>query len=513
MLLLTVTTYNGVPTDSISIEFNELGGTIGRVAGNHMTLPDRERTVSRVHAEVLFRNGAYVIQDRGSNPIAVNGRELGKGREESIRPGDTLQVGGYVISVTAAAARISSDPFADLFGDDGAIPKRSPVVEPSLIAPEGRRAATIPDDWDIFASDAPAPRDSIGLFGEGLPTATPTNSLRMDGKSTGSSHGESLDDLFGLGTVSGVDRLTGSGALSPFDATAPNEINNDSPFNLLKPPSLVPPPIPDDVSDLQTPWVRAQRAVPAAPPGAVLSWKSTALPQSLPQVPPAPQQRSEPFVSATQTASSLARPSVGESNQAELLEAFLVGIDVPDLRLEALTPGLMNRIGQLLRESTRGTVELLAARAALKREVRATVTMIIAKDNNPLKFSPSVDAALQHLLGPVTKGFTPPVAAVRDAYDDLRGHQIGMLAGMRAALEGVLMRFDPLALEAKLAPASGLAGLIPAARKAHLWAAFEALHAQISREAEDEFHELFGKAFVDAYEAHLDQLHQNDSSR
>lgn len=513
MLSLTVTSYNGAPTDSISVEFNELGGTIGRAAGNHMTLPDRERTVSRVHAEVLFRNGAYVIQDRGSNPVSVNGRELGKGREESISPGDTLQVGGYMISITATAARTSSDPFADLFGDGGAVPKRSPVVEPSLTSPQTRSAATIPDDWDVFASDAPVARDPFGSFSQAGPAATPTDSLRMDGKTAGSSDGESLDELFGLGTVSGADPLTGSGLLSPFDAPVPAATETGSLFSLLKPPSSSAPPIPDDVPDLQTPWVRAHQAVPTAPPGAVLSWESTSPPQSIPHAPATPRPRHEPFVSAAQPAPAAARTSVAASDQAELLEAFLSGIDVPDLRLEALTPGLMNRIGQLLRESTRGTVELLAARAALKREVRATVTMIIAKDNNPLKFSPSVDAALQHLLGPVTKGFTPPVAAVRDAYDDLRGHQIGMLAGMRAALEGVLMRFDPLTLEAKLAPASGLAGLIPAARKAHLWAAFEALHAQISHEAEDEFHELFGKAFVDAYEAHLDQLHQNDSSR
>ena len=32
---------------------------------------------------------------------------------------------------------------------------------------------------------------------------------------------------------------------------------------------------------------------------------------------------------------------------------------------------------------------------------------------------------------------------MRDAYDDLRAHQFGFLAGMRAALEGMLKRFDP----------------------------------------------------------------------
>ena len=39
--------------------------------------------------------------------------------------------------------------------------------------------------------------------------------------------------------------------------------------------------------------------------------------------------------------------------------------------LPALTPELMEQIGQLLKEATAGTVELLAARAAFKRELRA----------------------------------------------------------------------------------------------------------------------------------------------
>ena len=81
--------------------------------------------------------------------------------------------------------------------------------------------------------------------------------------------------------------------------------------------------------------------------------------------------------------------------------------------------------------------ELLSAGfAALKREMRAELTMIVSRENNPLKFSPNVDVALQHLLGPPAPGFMPAAPAVRDAFDDLRAHQLGVMAGMRAALDG-----------------------------------------------------------------------------
>ena len=41
--------------------------------------------------------------------------------------------------------------------------------------------------------------------------------------------------------------------------------------------------------------------------------------------------------------------------------------------------------------------------------------MIGAQANNPLKFSPTVEVALAHLLGPGVRGFMPAEAAIRRA--------------------------------------------------------------------------------------------------
>ena len=363
MLVLTASTYNGAPSERHTAAFGENGGTIGRAEHNHMVLPDAERTVSRVHADIAFRNGGYVIVDHGSNPIAVNGQEVGSGREAPLMPGDTLQIGAYLLLVSAGLAVASKDLFADLFEDTGASAHR--VANPSA--------------WPVTSSPAPLPAPATGD-----------------------------------------------------------------------------PPILDHVVDAQI-------------------------------------------------------PAAGQAAPDALLAALLDGLDVPGLHIEPLTPALMRQIGVLLRESTRGTVELLAARAAVKRGVRAEATAIGPRENNPLKFSPSVEVALQHLLGPPARGFMPAPAAMRDAFDDLGAHQIGMLAGMRAALEGAIARFDPAQLEAALAPRSGLVNLIPTRRKARLWESFEALHAKLSSEAEGEFHRLFGEAFVRAYETHIEQLQRDDA--
>lgn len=197
---------------------------------------------------------------------------------------------------------------------------------------------------------------------------------------------------------------------------------------------------------------------------------------------------------------------------SELLDAFLRGLGVP-LELPAgLTPALMEQVGLLLREATQGTLDLLKARASIKREVRAEATMIASRNNNPLKFSPDIAFALAQLLSSRSHGFMAGGEAMRDAHDDLRAHQTGLMAGMRSALAAVLARFEPAGLEARVAHGL-LDRLQPASRKARLWELFGQQYAELAREAGDDCNALFGKAFLDAYEQQVGRLQGDDDQR
>lgn len=198
---------------------------------------------------------------------------------------------------------------------------------------------------------------------------------------------------------------------------------------------------------------------------------------------------------------------LGETEPAPLsapLEALYHGLGVPVP--PAPSAEQLELIGALLRSAVGGTLELLAARNVAKRELGANPTLLQTRENNPLKFSPDVDAALGHLLGPAQRGFVPPLVAVHEAFDDLRAHEMAVLAGMRAALDAVLARFDPATLEQRLAPKAVWQNLLPAARKARLWERYGEQYAQILREIEGDFDSLFGRAFLDAYRAQLDEL-------
>ena len=157
-------------------------------------------------------------------------------------------------------------------------------------------------------------------------------------------------------------------------------------------------------------------------------------------------------------------------------------------------------VGSVLRSATAGAFDMLAARAATKREVQASVTIISVQANNPLKFLPNADAAMLQLLGKKMPGFMRADVAMRDAFDDLRAHEVGVIAGTRAALTEVLGKFDPAVLGEKLAKGSVLESVMPSARKAKLWDMYLERYLQIRREAEDDFQSIFGRAFVQAYE-------------
>ena len=196
-----------------------------------------------------------------------------------------------------------------------------------------------------------------------------------------------------------------------------------------------------------------------------------------------------------------------------LLQAFLAGLAMPDLKVPGgMTPELLTSVGQIMRESMRGTVEMLLARAEMKREVRAEVTLIAVGKNNPLKFSPTVDVALAHLLTPHGQGFMRPVDAVRDAHNDLRSHQFGFMAGMRAALERLITRFSPTHVEQRLSSKGVLGFFALSSRRARLWSLYEQLHREISEEADADFQALFRKEFRRAYEAQIDKLEEEDAA-
>ncbi|GAB3552548.1 hypothetical protein GCM10027343_38210 [Noviherbaspirillum agri] len=190
-----------------------------------------------------------------------------------------------------------------------------------------------------------------------------------------------------------------------------------------------------------------------------------------------------------------------------LTEAFLKGAGLPAAALPSgLTPELMELVGQLLKTSINHNLELTKLRATVKREVNAEVTMVVVRNNNPLKFFSDSETVLTQMLRKKMPGFMSPIEAMDDAHEDIKGHQMALMAGVREQMRALIASLNPAALE-KDVPASPLMdAVVPSARKARAWDKFLEVFARIKRQHDGDVHAVFGKAFLDAYEKEAERV-------
>jgi FHA domain-containing protein len=391
----------------------------------------------------------------------------------------------------------TADPFADLFGAAAPAASGVPASSAAWGAPPAAPVARLPDDFDPFAAPPPPARaerqpssaSPAGAFDDLIPSAAPS----------------SIDDLFGLPRGQG-DPLAAFMA----DAAPPREPGaagvgsiggvalSTDPMALFGSP---PPPVAESRPALADHVPEMRGAF--RPPGIVV-----------PSPPPVVEPPAPPPLAPVRTppVAAIAASAAAELGSADAHALWAAFSEAAGLRLQppqGLNPELMRVIGTLLRTSIEGTLQLMSVRAATRVELRAQVTMIQARNNNPLKFSPDAQSALEQMLQPPMRGFLPGPAAMTESMNDLVGHSIGTMAGTRAALEGVLDRFAPKELEAKLAGKSMLDSVLPMARKARLWELYLQHFETIRNEAQEDFQNLFGKAFLAAYEQQLDRLHND----
>jgi FHA domain-containing protein len=210
---------------------------------------------------------------------------------------------------------------------------------------------------------------------------------------------------------------------------------------------------------------------------------------------------------SAQTAAVTAPEAAQPAEHRALIQAFLNGAGIPSVTLaQGLTPEFMETVGKLLAISVQGTMDLNSQRALVKREVKADVTQVVVRNNNPLKFLPDSQTVLTQMFRKKMPGFMSPTEAMEDSYEDLHAHQMAVVAGMRAAMADMLKRLHPEGLEEKVKDLSLLDSMRLGSRKAKLWDSYLELYGKIGAEAQDDFQALFGEAFLDAYEREIERV-------
>ncbi len=485
-LKLTITSYQRLSPGQEATRILESGLIrIGRASRNDWILQDPERILSSEHCIVHCKNDGYFLIDTSTNGTFLNDSEerIPRSQEVELKDGDHFVLGEYEITATITDDEIGQEQESD-----------GPVTAIALSPPD-----LIPPS-DIVPAESPAD-----------PAKPAFNDLLADSRI-------GLNPL-GLGHSPAGARTSGAATEPPDDIGGPEGA-------VYEPPELLLPNAPPDVQhQASTPAAEPPPTDQAAPPIDEVpnlipdDWWQNLAPAPLQAPPPPSQPPFTPPVPAPPVAAPKSVPSVApapkpaaplaaqsaQPGTPDLLQAFLGSAGLPHLTLTGEQQlAVMNNLGAIFHETVQGLMDILLARGDIKGEFRLNRTVIGPVENNPLKTPPGqpplrVEQVMALLLVGQKGAYMPPVQAVQEGFNDIKAHQLAVMAGIQAALSRLLARFDPSHLETRLQQ-SVLDNLWPANRKAKYWDLFNAEYQAIAREAEDDFNELFGDEFARAYE-------------
>jgi type VI secretion system protein ImpI len=429
------------------------GLDIGRDQHLDWCLPDPSRAISGRHCEIRFNDNAYWLRDISTNGTFVNGGAYRVQSPYRLQHGDRLEIGQYIIAVAideaergvpgpAERAAMPPPPGESLWDSNG--DEAPPIARRDLIPPQKYQPVHAPFiDW---AADIPTPSESAQVYA--APPAPPPQPSRPD-------------DL----------------AWAPYQPPPVPEPEPIAPIPTpRRPPSAAP---------VGNPWDETP-AVPPARPSFDAPYDPPPRPMAPPPPPPPP----------------MGAPAGGPSiSAAEFIARFARGAGLPVEELTWQDPGAFaEQTGALMRLIAIELKALLAARAESKRIARSSnQTMIQAQDNNPLKFSPTIEDALKLIFGRPTSGYLNAQKAFEESFRDLKVHQIKTYSAMQHALRMLVEDLDPQAVAEGLDVGRGLDGLL-SSRKGKLWDAYVARWEAKTAPYEDGLVDAFMLYFAECYD-------------
>ena len=468
-LILELSARRGAGPGATSHVFDEAGGTIGRDAKNSWVLPDGE--VSARHAQISYRNGSFYIEDTNStNGVSINSLEnrLVPSRRYPLTSGDRIFIASHVVTVTIAAAEqqpavrrpLEADPFADdpFASGDAAFAGQSPFPTPA-------------------AADSAEELNPLNLLG-----GAPKPRARRPADPPRPAAGSVLESYYRPPDVVPV---------KPPPAPAHELVPHD--YDPLRDDSVIAPADELFASAPAPPPLEAIQEPPAPPPPMPPPAPTTTMPRPVdlrPSTPLGPGPANEP----------------GQPRTSIDLQALLEGAGLEGVVAAA---DLEQTFGQILRVVVEGVMEVLRSRHEIKDEFRMHLTQFRPAENNPLKFSANVEDALHNLLVKRNAAYLGPVESFAEAFQDLRHHQIAMLAGMRAAFDALLAEFDPDHLQNEFDRHIKTGALLSVPAKLRYWDFYRDRLRELVQDKDATFRRLFGEEFAEAYEAQLRRLKES----
>lgn len=483
-----------VPGGGTPVELRGPSLSIGRSLENDLVLPDPEKILSKLHCVLHDQDGGVVVVDHSSNGTFLNYGKMPLGPVPTpLSDGDVLSLGPYELMVSISTQNTTLDPGLD---------ELSPFDQQSVSHGHAAAADGIADLLDGPSQETDFLDDLLGESNPSGPSAVARPELGEDG----------LLPPLGDDDISIAEENVG-----PSGPDFTQSQHEAAEFEHFQPPSVAST-IPDGWDDDFFAGIEPAKPDLDIPEGT--NDASVLPPNGDPELGNHDLEADDPFQEQKEVEPVPAvQPSKQTSKQPQLQAetgtpaasvdaalAFLRALEAGDLTQDGEDlEEVMERLGRVMRVLIHGMREILMTRASLKSEFRIQQTMISAGGNNPFKFSVSPEQAIQAIVDPPAKGYLNPVEAAEQALQDIKAHEVAVMAGMEAALKGLLGRLSPGEVSKQLDSSGGVGGLLKG-KKARYWEVYEKMYAEISDQAENDFHDLFSRAFVRAYQEQLDRL-------
>ncbi|WP_404343632.1 type VI secretion system-associated FHA domain protein TagH [Pseudoalteromonas mariniglutinosa] len=180
--------------------------------------------------------------------------------------------------------------------------------------------------------------------------------------------------------------------------------------------------------------------------------------------------------------------------------AFLQGLGINAQLAESFdNEQLWLQMGQGFNLLLMGMMDMLRQRAAIKNQLKVNHTMFQSAQNNPLKFSATIDDAIQNLFMKNSASFLSSSDAINESFADTKSHEKALMAGVVGVLNGLLEQLSPTNIEQQAVENSGIMKHVPRHIDATSWKLYQNLYSEIASDVNSKGAMALSDDFLRAY--------------
>ena len=206
------------------------------------------------------------------------------------------------------------------------------------------------------------------------------------------------------------------------------------------------------------------------------------------------------------------RRSVGSfASREDITDSEIPGVERIVSKYLSTTPGFLSpedkvetseRVDQILDVFLESLADAVKARKKFQEEMEVEVTRIFSREQNPIKWAESSQEIGAYLFDPQRKDTdAQAIQYLREALKDLALQPIGVMAGFRECVRGLLNQLDPVMFETEARDATPHIGPLTLGLlvKSSAWKRFSKKHHTLLEEEAKTVKNLLGEEFAKGY--------------